>query len=97
MPHHDGRSQETLSYDMPQPVLVQQPATLITPVTIPDHDAAGKIEEPSNQKNHPAHDGHEDVDNEQPYGWVVVAAAFFVQAIVIGTINGYGIYQACSF
>ncbi|KAF9285146.1 hypothetical protein BGZ68_004131 [Mortierella alpina] len=81
MAHHDGRSQETLSYDMPQPVLVQQPATLITPVTIPDHDAAGNIEEPSNQKNHQAHDGHEDVDNEQPYGWVVVAAAFFVQAI----------------
>lgn len=38
-------------------------------------------------------DGHNDVDNEQPYGWVVVAAAFFVQAIVIGTVNGYGVYQ----
>ncbi|KAG0293156.1 hypothetical protein BGZ96_003213 [Linnemannia gamsii] len=38
-------------------------------------------------------DGHSDVDDEQPYGWVVVAAAFFVQAIVIGTVNGYGIYQ----
>ncbi|KAF9910182.1 hypothetical protein EC991_007109 [Linnemannia zychae] len=38
-------------------------------------------------------DGHDDVDNEQPYGWVVVAAAFFVQAIVIGTVNGYGVYQ----
>ncbi|KAG0273575.1 hypothetical protein BGZ95_010617 [Linnemannia exigua] len=38
-------------------------------------------------------DGHNDVDNEQPYGWVVVAAAFFVQAVVIGTVNGYGVYQ----
>ncbi|KAF9538086.1 hypothetical protein EC957_007250 [Mortierella hygrophila] len=38
-------------------------------------------------------DGHNDVDNEQPYGWVVVAAAFFVQAIVVGTVNGYGVYQ----
>ncbi|KAF9952782.1 hypothetical protein BGZ72_005910, partial [Mortierella alpina] len=90
MQHHDGRSQETLSYDTPQPVLVQQPATLITPVTIPDHDGAGMTEESSGQKHHQAHDGHEDIDNEQPYGWVVVAAAFFVQAIVIGTINGYG-------
>jgi len=38
-------------------------------------------------------DGHNDVDNEHPFGWVVVAAAFFVQAIVIGTVNGYGVYQ----
>ncbi|KAF9561930.1 hypothetical protein EC968_005424 [Mortierella alpina] len=90
MQHHDGRSQETLSYDMPQPVSVQQPATLITPVTIPDHEVPGSIDESSNEKQPQAHDGHEDVDNEQPYGWVVVAAAFFVQAIVIGTINGYG-------
>ncbi|KAG0310282.1 hypothetical protein BGZ99_000542 [Dissophora globulifera] len=38
-------------------------------------------------------DGHNDVDNEQPYGWVVVAAAFFVQAMVIGQLNGFGIYE----
>ncbi|KAG0373163.1 hypothetical protein BGX24_012053 [Mortierella sp. AD032] len=38
-------------------------------------------------------DGHNDVDNEQPYGWIVVVAAFFVQAVVIGTVNGYGVYQ----
>ncbi|KAG0206971.1 hypothetical protein BGX28_001720 [Mortierella sp. GBA30] len=37
--------------------------------------------------------GYEDVETEIPYGWIVVAAAFFVQAIVIGTINGYGVYQ----
>ncbi|CAO3571432.1 unnamed protein product [Mortierella alpina] len=93
MQRHDSRSQETLSYDMPQPVLVQQPATLITPVTIQDHDATGNLDESSDPKQPQAHDGHEDIDNEQPYGWVVVAAAFFVQAIVIGTINGYGVYQ----
>ncbi|KAF9947403.1 hypothetical protein BGZ70_002695 [Mortierella alpina] len=90
MQHHDGRSQETLSYDTPQPVIVQQSATLITPVTIQDHDATGNTDESSDPKQHQDHDGHEDIDNEQPYGWVVVAAAFFVQAIVIGTINGYG-------
>ncbi|KAF9973767.1 hypothetical protein BGZ75_001041 [Mortierella antarctica] len=94
MQHHDGRSQETLSYDMPQPVLVQQPATLITPVTISDSSATANMDESSDPKQpQQAHDEHEDVDNEQPYGWVVVAAAFFVQAIVIGTINGYGVYQ----
>ncbi|KAG0020634.1 hypothetical protein BGZ82_011538 [Podila clonocystis] len=39
--------------------------------------------------------GHdeEDIDDEQPYGWAIVAAAFFVQAIIVGTTNGYGIYQ----
>ncbi|KAG0199957.1 hypothetical protein BGX28_006864, partial [Mortierella sp. GBA30] len=87
------RSQETLSNDMPEPVLVLEPGILVTPVTMPDPDAAEIVGKPSHIKQHHAEDGHEDVDNEQPYGWVVVGAAFFVQAIVIGTINGYGIYQ----
>ncbi|KAF9435566.1 hypothetical protein BGZ76_005987 [Entomortierella beljakovae] len=37
--------------------------------------------------------GQEDIDDEKPFGWVVVVAAFCVQAVVIGTINGYGVYQ----
>ncbi|KAG0243158.1 hypothetical protein BGW41_002798 [Actinomortierella wolfii] len=30
---------------------------------------------------------------EPPYGWVVVAASFFVQALVVGTVNNFGVYQ----
>ncbi|KAF9166584.1 hypothetical protein DFQ26_007505 [Actinomortierella ambigua] len=30
---------------------------------------------------------------EPPYGWVVVGASFFVQALVIGTVNNFGVYQ----
>ncbi|KAF8933676.1 hypothetical protein BGZ52_007039 [Haplosporangium bisporale] len=39
------------------------------------------------------HNEHDHLEDEQPFGWVVVAAAFFVQAVVIGTVNGYGVYQ----
>lgn len=61
-----------------------------------------KQDEDQEQQQHRHHheqhfDGHGDVDNEQPYGWVVVAAAFFVQAMVIGTVNGYGVYQVFAF
>ncbi|KAG0330415.1 hypothetical protein BG004_002110, partial [Podila humilis] len=52
------------------------------------------------QQQHPTtpsandhHNEHDHLEDEQPFGWVVVAAAFFVQAVVIGTVNGYGIYQ----
>ncbi|KAG0291227.1 hypothetical protein BGZ98_003095 [Dissophora globulifera] len=38
-------------------------------------------------------DEHNDVDDEQPYGWIVVAAAFFVQAMVVGQLNGFGVYE----
>ncbi|KAI1299791.1 hypothetical protein EDD11_006424 [Mortierella claussenii] len=55
--------------------------------------AAGDMPHAHSHHNHTPLDGHDDVDNEQPFGWVVVAAAFFVQAIVIGTVNGYGVYQ----
>ncbi|KAF9435564.1 hypothetical protein BGZ76_005985 [Entomortierella beljakovae] len=34
-----------------------------------------------------------DDDNEERFGWVVVVAAFFVQAIIVGTITNYGVYQ----
>ncbi|KAF9093836.1 hypothetical protein BGX27_001552 [Mortierella sp. AM989] len=73
-----------------------QPASLIVPMII----YPTELPEQNNSENtHAAekagntHDGHEDVDNEQPYGWVVVAAAFFVQALVVGTANSYGVYQ----
>ncbi|KAG0036406.1 hypothetical protein BGZ82_004276 [Podila clonocystis] len=50
----------------------------------------------SEQPNEPSlnrHNEHDNLEDEQPFGWVVVAAAFFVQAVVIGTVNGYGVYQ----
>jgi hypothetical protein len=88
-------------------IVTAPPATLIAPVVIHtfepletlDDDLKtqdnlttnGQNQDKSQQQQHM--DGHEDVDNEQPYGWVVVAAAFFVQAMVIGTVNGYGVYQ----
>ncbi|KAF9977422.1 hypothetical protein BGZ73_006049 [Actinomortierella ambigua] len=30
---------------------------------------------------------------EPPYGWVVVGASFFIQALIVGTINSFGAYQ----
>ncbi|KAF9977420.1 hypothetical protein BGZ73_006047 [Actinomortierella ambigua] len=30
---------------------------------------------------------------EPPYGWVVVGASFVVQALVVGTVNNFGVYQ----
>ncbi|KAK3828282.1 MAG: major facilitator superfamily domain-containing protein [Benniella sp.] len=88
-------------------IVTAPPATLIAPVVIHTSEPLetleddlkaqdnlttnGQDQDKSQQQQHI--DGHEDVDNEQPYGWVVVAAAFFVQAMVIGTVNGYGVYQ----
>jgi hypothetical protein len=87
-------------------VLVPSPATLVTPaqIIVPEvmeqlADDNTVLDEQFHINNKPSSDveapfdGHNDVDNEQPYGWVVVAAAFFVQAVVIGTVNGYGVYQ----
>ncbi|KAF9191503.1 hypothetical protein BGZ51_007217 [Haplosporangium sp. Z 767] len=80
-------------------LVVTPPATLVTPVIVQSPNITTSSDEPVKpswetiQNSHPPQDGHEDVDNEQPYGWVVVGAAFFVQAIVVGTVNGYGIYQ----
>ncbi|KAG0265310.1 hypothetical protein BG011_005010 [Mortierella polycephala] len=98
----DQLSQKTTTnataHDLADPV-VSQPATLVAPVIVQSPDIITSGDEPVKpswetiQNSHPPQDGHEDVDNEQPYGWVVVGAAFFVQAIVIGTVNGYGIYQ----
>ncbi|KAG0219045.1 major facilitator superfamily domain-containing protein [Mortierella sp. GBAus27b] len=87
--------------------LVPAPATLITPAVIQPSEPVDIVEEDDleiqsqkgesqdqQQGHHHTHvDGHEDIDNEQPYGWVVVVAAFCVQAMVIGTVNGYGVYQ----
>ncbi|KAF8959359.1 hypothetical protein BGZ46_001764 [Entomortierella lignicola] len=75
------------------------PVSLVVPVII--HPSEASLEQDSDNSNGQihdigeisAHDGHEDVDNEQPFGWIVVAAAFFVQALIIGTVNGYGVYQ----
>ncbi|KAF9345211.1 hypothetical protein BGX26_003396 [Mortierella sp. AD094] len=76
------------------------PASLVAPVIIhPTEEMQEQNSESNDEKTHAVekidntHDGHDDVDNEQPFGWVVVAAAFFVQALVIGTVNGYGVYQ----
>ncbi|KAF9993512.1 hypothetical protein BGZ80_009301 [Entomortierella chlamydospora] len=76
------------------------PASLVAPVIIhsteetQEQDSENKDEKTHTvEKIDKTHDGHDDVDNEQPFGWVVVAAAFFVQALVIGTVNGYGVYQ----
>ncbi|KAG0368900.1 major facilitator superfamily domain-containing protein [Gamsiella multidivaricata] len=86
-----------------------QSATLVVPVTIHPAEVVEAMEgvgfseddlknDTQDRDHHHNHhhqhfDGHDDVDNEQPYGWIVVAAAFFVQAMVIGTVNGYGVYQ----
>lgn len=35
---------------------------------------------------------HDNLEDD-PYGWIVVAAAFFVQFMVVGTVNGYGVYE----
>ncbi|KAF9153842.1 hypothetical protein BG015_002510 [Linnemannia schmuckeri] len=85
-------------------ILVPPPATLIIPTQIAAPEVMEQLADEKTvleeqvQSRPPSDveapfDGHNDVDNEQPYGWVVVAAAFFVQAIVIGTVNGYGVYQ----
>ncbi|KAK3826815.1 MAG: major facilitator superfamily domain-containing protein [Linnemannia elongata] len=85
-------------------ILVPPPATLVLPAQVFTPEAMEQmadertvldeqgLSKPQLDVEAPF-DGHNDVDNEQPYGWVVVAAAFFVQAIVIGTVNGYGVYQ----
>lgn len=91
-------------------VLFPPPATLVIPAQIivpevmeqmaDDNTVMDEQVRFNNQSSSDAEspfDGHNDVDNEQPYGWVVVAAAFFVQAIVIGTVNGYGVYQVRVF
>lgn len=59
---------------------IVDPATLIT-------------SEPNEPVALDRHNEHDHLEDEQPFGWVVVAAAFFVQAVVIGTVNGYGVYQ----
>ncbi|KAG0319331.1 hypothetical protein BGZ99_005151 [Dissophora globulifera] len=59
-----------------------------------DLQSVGPHNSPPNAHDHSKHlDGLNDVDNEQPYGWVVVAAAFFVQAMIVGQINGFGVYE----
>ena len=79
------------------PTTLIAPAMFHPPQAIDDHDGDEKTQEDlmdSDYNHHYTHsDGHEDVDNEQPYGWVVIGAAFFVQAMVIGTVNGYGVYE----
>ncbi|KAG0199958.1 hypothetical protein BGX28_006865 [Mortierella sp. GBA30] len=76
---HDYQSSvDTLGEDIPD---TMHPATFLTP----------EVTE-LKQSTHAGHDDS-DIDDEQPYGWVIVAAAFFVQAIIVGTANGYGIYQ----
>ncbi|KAG0253340.1 hypothetical protein DFQ27_007482 [Actinomortierella ambigua] len=46
---------------------------------------------PSDTEKNPC--GVVDESIEPPYGWVVVGAAFFVQALIVGTINSFGAYQ----
>ncbi|KAF9173007.1 hypothetical protein BGX21_001369 [Mortierella sp. AD011] len=82
------------------PIEEVAPASLVAPVIIhsteetQEQDSENKDEKTHTvEKTDKTHDGHDDVDDEQPFGWVVVAAAFFVQALVIGTVNGYGVYQ----
>lgn len=76
--HDDQSSVETLSSGV---LHVTEPVNSLTPVA-----------KDVKHGNQPAHDD-EDMEDEQPYGWVIVAAAFFVQAVIVGTGNGYGIYQ----
>ncbi|KAF9974783.1 hypothetical protein BGZ65_008576 [Modicella reniformis] len=76
--------------DVPDELITAPSTTLVAPAVI---NSLELMENLQPQHVHQQADGHEDVDNEQPFGWVVVAAAFFVQAMVIGTVNGYGVYQ----
>ncbi|ORZ26895.1 major facilitator superfamily domain-containing protein [Lobosporangium transversale] len=82
------------------PSRIPQANTLIVPKdTYPPEEIVATAQNKDIEKqtvyenNFICSDGHEDVNSEQPYGWVVVAAAFFVQVMVIGTVNGYGVYQ----
>ncbi|KAF9579970.1 hypothetical protein BGW38_003559 [Lunasporangiospora selenospora] len=90
-------------YDGPDPIVSVPAANPLGSSTVP-----AELTEQDPQDNNtlchaaldntPAEVGHAaDYDNrldqEEPYGWVVVAAAFCVQAMTIGTVNGYGVYQ----
>ncbi|KAF9937301.1 hypothetical protein BGZ67_001394 [Mortierella alpina] len=76
--HDDQSSVETLGSGV---LHVTEPVNSLTPVAT---DLKHGVQ--------PVHDD-EEMEDEQPYGWVIVAAAFFVQAVIVGTGNGYGIYQ----
>ncbi|KAF9983284.1 hypothetical protein BGZ75_005272 [Mortierella antarctica] len=76
--HDDQSSVETLGSGV---LHVTEPVISLTPVAT---DLKHGVQ--------PVHDD-EEMEDEQPYGWVIVAAAFFVQAVIVGTGNGYGIYQ----
>ncbi|KAG0298950.1 hypothetical protein BGZ98_010405 [Dissophora globulifera] len=106
---HDGTNatDTTIIVDGSQDnvVIPVQATTLVTPAIVhlsEDVEAQNMDEKiPKDQQSAGPHDphsgghfdGHNDVDNEQPYGWVVVAAAFFVQAMVVGQLNGFGVYE----
>ncbi|KAF8937462.1 major facilitator superfamily domain-containing protein [Dissophora ornata] len=95
--HEDTLRDDNSVLDNIAPTTLVTPAIVYSPQAINGQDDDEKIQDDLKDNGHNHHhihsDGHEDVDNEQPYGWVVVGAAFFVQAIVVGTVNGYGVYE----
>jgi len=78
-------------------IITPPPGTLVAPLVIHgssnDETALSDLSATEGKMEQGIVESDHDNLEDDPYGWIVVAAAFFVQFMVVGTVNGYGVYE----